>query len=324
VFASQLSNASADPISDLRALSLFKDADLNRLAGGDVLAKQRSPVGRSLTVESAYVLRAPLKTAVSLHTQWNPSRHPELRVYMQSDIGRSGDFQRLASAPSNSAVRAFVEATQRLPNDPSKLQLSNAEARMFVPESGGGGGGTPTAVVSFWNKVLSQRLQSFLSGGLSAEPPYETGGSTLRVSDEVGRLIQESGSVRSQFGPIISATPVGGGRGSPSGYWTLFDVDGMAAVSLNASYGKAVGDGWQAMDLGYYASGGFYALVTLYQMWPVKVDNQDATLVWRVDLTSASAIGNLRGVERLGSGAAMMRDIQKNVKAFVRESGGSR
>jgi hypothetical protein len=321
VFASQLS-VSADPISDLRALSLFKDADLNRLAGGDVLAKQRSPVGRALTVESAYVLRVPLKTAVSLHQQWNPSRYPELRVYMQSDIGRSGDFQRLASAPSNSAVRAFVEATQRLPNDPSKLQLSNAEARLFVPDSGGGA--MPAAVVSFWNKVLSQRLKSFLSDGLSAQPPYETGGATLRVSDEVARLIQDSGSARSQFGPIISATPVGGGRGSPSPYWTLFDVDGVAAVSLNASYGKAVGDGWQELDLGYYASGGFYALVTLYQMWPVKVGNQDATLVWRVDLTSASAIGNLRGVERLGSGAAMMRDIQKNVKAFVRESGGAR
>lgn len=182
----------------------------------------------------------------------------------------------------------------------------------------------PAAVVSFWNKILSQRMQSFLSGGLSAQPPYETGGSTLRVSDEVARLIQGSGSARSQFGPIISATPVGGGRGSPSPYWTLFDVDGMAAVSLNASYGKAVADGWQELDLGYYASGGFYALVTLYQMWPVKVGDQDATLVWRVDLTSASAIGNLRGVERLGSGAAMMRDIQKNVKTFVRESGGAR
>ena len=323
MFASQPSNVSADPISDLRSLSVFKDADLNRLAGGDALAKQRSPVGRALTVESAYVLRVPLKTAVSLHQQWNPSRHSELRVYMQSDVGRSGDFQRLASAPSNSAVRAFVEATQRLPGDPSKLQLSSAEAKMFVPESGGGGA-MPASVVSFWNKVLSERLRSFLSGGLSAEPPYETGGSTLRVSDEVGRLIQESGSARSQFAPIISATPIGGGRGSPSGYWQLFDVDGVAAVNLNASYGKAVGDGWQAADLGYYASGGFYALVTLYQMWPVKVGDQDATLVWRVDLTSASAIGNLRGVERLGSGAAMMRDIQKNVRAFVRESRGAR
>ena len=76
----------------------------------------------------------------------------------------------------------------------------------------------------------------------------------------------------------------------------------------------------KSADLQYYASGAVYAVVTLYQIWPVKVDNQDATLVWRVDMTSAVQLGELRGVERLGSGAAMMREIQKTVKAFLRDN----
>ena len=100
----------------------------------------------------------------------------------------------------------------------------------------------------------------------------------------------------------------------------MFDADGIAAVSLSASYGKPAGDGWQAADLQYYASGAVYTVLTFYQMWPVKVDNQDATLVWRIDMTSAEQLGELRGVERLGSGAAMMREIQKSVKAFLRDS----
>jgi hypothetical protein len=54
----------------------------------------------------------------------------------------------------------------------------------------------------------------------------------------------------------------------------------------------------------------------------VKVGNQDATLIWRVDMTSAGELGELRGVERLGSGAAMMREIQKGVKAFLRDTPG--
>jgi hypothetical protein len=95
-------------------------------------------------------------------------------------------------------------------------------------------------------------------------------------------------------------------------------------VSLSAGYGKPEGDGWQAADLLYYASGGVYAVVTLYQLWPVKAGNQDATLVWRVDMVSASELGDLRGVERLGSGAAMMRTIQRDVKAFVRDTPGGR
>jgi hypothetical protein len=100
----------------------------------------------------------------------------------------------------------------------------------------------------------------------------------------------------------------------------LFDADGLAAVSLSASYGKPAGDGWQSADLQYYASGAVYAVVTFYQLWPVKVDNQDATLVWRVDMTSASQLGELRGVERLGSGTALMREIQKNVRAFLHDN----
>src|SRR6201993_368611 len=91
---------SADPISDLRSVSVFKDADLNKLAGGDVLAS-RGPAmnfARGLSVESAFVVRAPVRTTVSLQQQWKPVRHPELRIYAQSDFsgrGSPGDFQGL-------------------------------------------------------------------------------------------------------------------------------------------------------------------------------------------------------------------------------------
>jgi len=317
--------ANADPISELRSLSVFKDADLNKLAGGDVLAS-RGPAmsfARGLSVQTTYVVRAPVKTTISLQQQWNPLRHPELKIYAQGDVGRGNpaEFQGLASARSSSSVKAFVEATLRLPQDASKLQLSNAEARSFT--GGGSGGGTiPPSVVAFWSKVLGQRAQSFASGGLSAQPPYETTGSPVRVEEEVSRLIRESGNVRSYFSSLISSTPIGGGRGSSpnSQSWQLFDADGMAAVSLSASYGKPVADGWQTADLQYYSSGAVYAVVTFYQLWPVKVENQDSTLIWRVDMTSASQLGELRGVERLGSGAAMMRAIQRDVKAFLHDT----
>jgi hypothetical protein len=315
----------ADPISDLRSVSVFKDADLNKLATGDVLAS-RGPAmsfARGLSVQSAYVVRAPLKTTVSLQQQWNPLRHPELKVYAQGDFSGKGgpaDFQGLASARSNSSVKAFVDATLKLPEGASKIQLSNAEAKAFVA-GGSSDGAMPASVVTFWSKVLADRAQSFASGGLAAEPPYETTGSPVRVEEEVSRLIRESGNVRSFFGSLISSTAIGG-RGSPpsSQAWQMFDGDGIAAVSLTASYGRPAGDGWQSADLQYYASGAVYAVVTFYQLWPVKVDNQDATLVWRVDMTSAAELGELRGVERLGSGAAMMREIQKGVKAFLHDN----
>jgi hypothetical protein len=325
-FVTAVATVNADPISELRSLSVFRDADLNKLAGGDVLAS-RGPAmsfARGLSVQTAYIVRAPLRTTVSLQQRWSPLLHPELKVYAQGDFsgrGNPSEFQGIGSARSNSSVKAFVDATLKLPQDAAKLQLSNAEARSFT--GGGSGGGTiPPSVVAFWSKVLAQRAQSFASGGLSAEPPYETTGSPIRVEEEVSRLIRESGNVRSHFGSLISSTPIGGGRGggAASQTWQMFDADGIAAVSLSASYDKSAGDGWQSADLQYYSSGGVYAVVTFYQLWPVKVDNQDATLVWRVDMTSASELGELRGVERLGSGAAMMREIQKYVKAFLHDN----
>ena len=316
----------ADPITDLRSLSVFKDADLGKMAGGDVLASKGPAMSfaRGLSVESAYVVRVPVKTTVALQQRWDPTRHPELKVYVQGDVSGRGnpvDFQALASARANSSVKAFVDATLRLPQDAAKLQLSNAEARMFSP-GGSGGGAMPASVVTFWSKVLAGRAQSFNSGGLGAEAPYETAGSPVRIGEEVSSLIRESGNLRTYFGSLISSTPIGGGRGSApvSQSWQMFDADGIAAVSLTASYGKPAGDGWQSADLQYYASGAVYTVLTFYQMWPVKVDNQDATLVWRIDMTSAEQLGELRGVERLGSGAAMMREIQKTVKAFLRDN----
>ena len=316
----------ADPITDLRSLSVFKDADLGKMAGGDVLASKGPAMSfaRGLSVESAYVVRVPVKTTVALQQRWDPTRHPELKVYVQGDVSGRGspvDFQGLASARANSSVKAFVDATLRLPQDAAKLQLSNAEARMFS-SGGSGGGAMPASVVTFWSKVLAGRAQSFNSGGLGAEAPYETAGSPVRIGEEVSSLIRESGNVRTYFGSLISSTPIGGGRGSApaSQSWQMFDADGIAAVSLTASYGKPAGDGWQSADLQYYASGAVYTVLTFYQMWPVKVDNQDATLVWRIDMTSAEQLGELRGVERLGSGAAMMREIQKTVKAFLRDN----
>ena len=65
----------ADPITDLRSVSVFKNADLEKMAGGEVLAsKGRSmSFARGLSVESAYVFRAPVKTTVDLQQQWNPT-----------------------------------------------------------------------------------------------------------------------------------------------------------------------------------------------------------------------------------------------------------
>lgn len=273
--------------------------------------------GRGMAVEAVYLVHAPVQRTMALQQQWNPTRHPELRTFFQGDVsGRPSpnDFRTLASVPANSSVKALVDVTQRLPGDASKLQLSRAEAQTF---SGSG----REAVNSFWARVLASRAQAFVGGGFAAQPPYETTGSSVRVSEDASRLLRDDGKVRTQFASLIEGAGIGGGRGSlaPSLYWQLFDAEGQAAFNLGASYSKATGDGFQVADVQYYASSGFYTALTFYQMWPVTVDGQTATLVWRTDLISSPQL-DLRGVERMGAGAAAMREVQKGVAAFLRDA----
>ena len=102
----------------------------------------------------------------------------------------------------------------------------------------------------------------------------------------------------------------------------------MAATSQGSSYqapaaassgtGSAGGSA-QVADSFYYSSGGYYVTVALYQMWPVEVNGQASTLVWRGDLVSAASLAELHGVEKLGSESAMMKDVAKSISRFRKE-----
>jgi len=92
-------------------------------------------------------------------------------------------------------------------------------------------------------------------------------------------------------------------------------------LTLGASYSRATqGAGYQTADGLYYASGGYYVALTLYQLWPVDIGGRASTLVWRGDFTSARSLGELHGIERLASESAMRKDISKAVQIFKSEN----
>src|SRR5438094_920762 len=144
---------------------------------------------------------------------------------------------------------------------------------------------------------------------------------------ELNGLLREQGKIRDQFSSLLGATGIGRGAGSlkPELYWELLDVDDQGVVTLGASYNRgSAGGSYQAADILYYASGGYYVALTLYQMWPVTVEGKPSTLVWRGDMISAASLGSLHGVERLGSESVMMKNITKAVTLFRRDTGGGR
>ena len=325
-----LTTAQADPISELASFSIFDKVDLAQLAKSDVKTAHGPPMSnpRFLAVQSCYVApgSSPAQQIQALR-QWDATKHRELKVFLHSDLSSNpspANFEKLKNAPGNAAVRSFVAATQKLA---PALQISKEEAKKFSAGAGGGGGTIPGPVAAFWADVLTARTKSFVSGGMSAQPPYDHAGPSVRASDEVNGLLREQGKIRNQFSGLLGATGIGRGAGSlkPELYWELLEADDQGVITLGASYNRGgAGGTYQAADVLYYASGGYYVALTLYQLWPVTVEGKPSTLVWRGDMISAASLGTLHGVERLGSESVMMKNITKAVTLFRRDTSGGR
>jgi hypothetical protein len=96
-------------------------------------------------------------------------------------------------------------------------------------------------------------------------------------------------------------------------------MSGQAALNLAAVVHIKRGK-LPSADLSYYSTGGFYVRLTLTQMWPLTIGGQENTLVWQGDFVSSGELAALRGVERMGSSTAMMRETQKFISRFVADA----
>jgi hypothetical protein len=255
-------------------------------------------------------------------SSWNPARHSDLRVYLYSSSAT--DFSRLASAPDNAAVRYLATATaQRSPD----LQLSAAEVNMLPAGGGGAEAGMSPALAAAWGKILGARASAFASGGSASQPPYENASPAVRPNEELSGLLRGYDKIRQQFSGLLSATGIGRGAGSikPNMYWELVDADGKGVVALGAQYSRPGANGAiQTASANYYASGGYFARITLHQLWPVQVEGRDSTLVWRGDFVSSAGVAGTRGIERMGAESVMIKDVGRAVAAFRADVGGGR
>lgn len=311
---------SADALAELKSFSVFENVNLDELAKGDAETQKGPSMSnqRFLSVQSVYVVPGPPGKHAEALKQWNPTAHRELKVFLHSDLSGSpgpADFAKLQKAPDNSSVHALVSATEKMA---SELQISRDEAKKTAGE-GGMSGGTG----KFWTEILSARARSFASGGSAAQAPYDHTGENIRPNDELNALLKQQDKIRKQFSGFLGQTGIGRGAGSltPDLYWELLDVDDQGVVTLGASYSRS-GDTVQSADALYYASGGYYVALTLYQMWPVTAGGKPSTLVWRGDMISAPSLASLHGVERLASEGVMVKNISKAIALIRRDTGG--
>src|SRR5947207_12914700 len=293
--------AAADPAAEMASFSVFNNINVADLAKGDPKAAHGPAMGgHFISAQTCFVVAGvPARVSEALR-QWNPARHSELKVLIHSDLPSSpsaANFARLSSAPDNGAVRSLVTATQKLSPD---LQISKEEEKRFAAASAATGGGMPGPIAAAWADVLAARARA----GRSSQPAYDHTGQSVRPSEELNALLRVDDKIRGRFSGILE------GRGE--GFWELLTADEEGVLTLGASYRRSGANGtFQAADALYYASGGYYAGLTLHHLCPVEVGGRPATLVWRADLISSATIPSLHGIERVASESALIRDISK-------------
>lgn len=306
--ASVLFAQAADPAAELASFSAFPSIDLPALAKGEIKS-QRSPGagGRTLAVQSVYVVPGTPAQAAEALRRFNPQRHSELKVYLHSEFSgapAASTFSALRSAPNNSAVQAWIKHTN---TKAASIQLTSAEAAKAPSEA------STEAVGAFWAEVLAKRAGEFASGGIGRVAAYETGGNNVRPGAELSSLLRSQGNLQKHFGGLVASTVESGG-GKPVLSWELFEADDEAVASLGAFYVRPqAGGAVQAVDCGYYSGGGYFVSLTLFQMWPVEIEGKPSTLVFRADLVSSAQLGALRGVERMGAESLMQKKIKRGI-----------
>lgn len=294
-------NALADPGSELASFSVFDKVDLAQLRNNDAKPVRGGSLGsaRYLSVQTVYVAPFPPAELLAKMRSWNPTRHPELKVYLHIDSG--SNFSRLQNAPDNSAVRYLTNATSQRSSD---LQLSAAEMKLLPGES----------FASTWTKILSGRARI----GISSQPPYDNATPPVRPGEELNGLLHSQEKIRRQFAGLLPG-------GKSEMYWELQNVDEQGVLTLGAHSSRTGAGGTiQTANTLYYASGGYYAGITLHQLWPVQVEGRASTLVWRGDMISSASVASLRGIERIAAESTMIKDISRVVSFFRQDTGSFR
>ena len=314
-------SASGEPATDLARFSGIAKPDIAAVIRGKVQTGRGAAreQGRDLAVEALYFLPLPVEKSVEHLRQWNGSDYPELEVYLHGKISNqpsAADFRKIASAPAGGPVKSFVGNTAKLDPQKPELHVSREEAQR-APR-GAAPGAMSAEVAAYWSEILANRARAFVSSGLSRQPPYFRDGDNVQVSAEVSRLLRSQPKWQTQFGSLLATASLNSGAGGKfSLYWNMFDVEGQAALALGGIFAQSTAGGTaQAIDLQYFASAGHYALVTLYQLWPVE----GGTLVWRGDAVSAPALGDLRGIERMASGGVMVKQIEKSINRLKQDA----
>jgi hypothetical protein len=320
--AASIAQAS-DPLEDVMRFGDFPATDLHHVLDGDILGARGSLMDfpNGLSAQTCFVTPEAAQETVRRLLVWDPLHHEALKVFAYQAMRAPcvvADFHTLSLQSSQGAIRWLLDKTLATTPDKTDLNLTRAEAQQlatcakFNPD--------PQDISACWMGLLQERAALFQRQGFDGLPPYEANGATVSPALQLREMLADQPGVAREFATLLRRSGVFGGEQTqplvPTLYWTLFEANHHATLSLGAIFLLAQGDHYQVLDVQYYVSGKYYAAATLSEIWPIRVGEKSGALVWRGDFVAAPTLAYAGGLDRMVYGAVLLQEIKKVVRCF--------
>lgn len=299
----------ADPASAFTPWSSVAKFDLEKLAQGKIATECNGSMSfaRGISAQAIFIVNATPEAAVTSLLTSDPTKRAEQETYQRPIFHSESDagFAKIVLDPKTPAIRRLLDAMRKR----EELHLTPGEMEQ-LPKSDG-----IEDAQRFWANTMSQRwLQWTQRGELRATNNFD-------VRSEIASLLKEEPKVAQHFATLLAPFTQAGAPPAPAQhYWDLCSVNHTAAVSLGAIYTRSIEGRQQVLDVTYYASSGYLASVTLYEMLPVTIGGKSRTLVWEGCLVSAPALAGGFGVKKAIGSRLMAGDLEKSIRFFQQDA----
>ena len=303
----------ADPAGAFQPWSAVEKFDVEKLARGKIATECNGSMSfaRGISAQAVFVVAAPPEIALRALLTSDPTKRAEQETWQRPIFHNESEagFAKIKLDPKIPAVRRLLE-TMRKRGD---LHLSREEIAL-LPKSDG-----IEDAQHFWTNVLTRRWTQWTQRG------------ELRATDsldaraDIASLLKDEPKLAQHFAALLAPFTQAGAPPAPAlHYWDLSNVNHTAAASLGTIYTRAADGRQQVLDVSYYASSGYLASITLYEMLPITLDGRPATLVWEGCLVSAPALAGGLGVKKAVGSRLMVGDLEKSVRFFQEDAAAAR
>ena len=302
-----------DPSQAFRPWSAVEKFDVEKLAHGKIATECNGSMSfaRGMSAQAVYVVAVGPEAAVRVLLNSDPSKHPEEETFQRPLFHNEAEagFGKLVFDPKLACVRRLLEAMRKCEG----LHLTREETAL-LPKTG-----AIEDAQRFWSETMSARWNGWTQRGeLRATEAFD-------MRADIASLLKEEPKLAHHFAALLTPFTQPGAPTVPAiHYWDWSNVNHTAAVCLGTIYVRTVDVREQVLDVSYYASSGYLASVTLYELAPITLDGQPRSLVWEGCLVSAPALAGGFGVKKAIGARLMVGDLEKSIRFFQQDAGTAR